>query len=112
MTTTTMTTFGLGLNEASGNAAVGFKGGLQVDVDWAPDPILDKGVVDLGTGQYEATGSLNNIPASSVHVVGNLKSGTGNARSCVLLIICHNTPLDTKEISTTTSTETPRKPEE
>lgn len=55
------TTFGLGLNPGSGNAAVGFQGGLQLDINNKPDPILDKGVLDLGTGQYEATGSLNNI---------------------------------------------------
>jgi RHS repeat-associated protein len=92
-TATEMTNFGLGTS-ATGNAGIGFTGELQVDMEGMPDPLLTKGVLDLGTGQFEAKGTLNNLPFSSAELKGNMATGEGVARGCVLVILCTTTPFN------------------
>jgi hypothetical protein len=102
LTATKPTTEGVGLSP-NGDAVLGFSGGIEVDVSHLPNPVLDKGTLNLGTGQYEATGSVNYLPFVSLHVTGNLNTGKGNAEMCVkFTTACAN-----KTITTDTAAAVP-----
>jgi hypothetical protein len=73
----------------SGNPAVMFEGGVHVSVEGAPDPVFERGGVDLYQNVLEAGGYLFGKKAqlfTSSYLRVDLNSGNATARGCVLFI--------------------------